>query len=87
MHDPSGTIQPGVRMISMELWDGPTGQLVSAEVGYIVGSAYGNFDTIFGHHFWRVSQLQPTPTCAVHAALLGPHADWVLIGAWNPMLL
>ena len=35
-----GAIQPGVRMISMELWDGPTGQLVSAEVGYIVGAAY-----------------------------------------------
>ena len=36
----SDAIQPGVRMVSMELWDGATGQLVSAEVGYIVGSAY-----------------------------------------------
>ena len=46
---------------------------------------YGHVD-IIGGHLSRISQLHPNPTRAVCSALLGAHADRVLIGAWIPML-
>ena len=44
---------------------------------------YGNFDNIFGPFLAKFSAPAP-PT--VHDHLERAHADWVLIGAWNPML-
>ena len=41
------------------------------------------FRIVFGTIFRAVLQLHPTPTRAVCDALLGAHADRVLIGAWN----
>ena len=43
------------------------------------------FDIILGPRFSRISQPRPHPTRAVRYAILGAHADRVLIGAWNPM--
>ena len=49
---------------------------------------YANFDIILTHHFDLLAHFSALPhlTRAVCCALLGAYADWVLIGAWNPML-
>ena len=46
---------------------------------------YGNFDIILDH-FPRICHLHLHPTRAVCCALPGAYADWLLIGAWNPLL-
>ena len=48
-------------------------------------SMHGNFDIIFGP-FLALFSAPSHPARAVRHALLGPYADLVLIGAWNPML-
>ena len=45
------------------------------------------FRIVFGTIFRAVLQLHPTPTRAVCDALIGAHADRVLIGAWNSMVV
>ena len=49
------------------------------------GAMYGNFDIILGH-FSRICRLEPRRAIMLLYALPGAYADWLLIGAWNPML-
>ena len=55
-----------------------------------ITTMYSDFDVILGPFPRAVSSATPTPTRAVcyaqHVALLGAHADRVLVGACNPML-
>ena len=46
---------------------------------------YGNFDIILDH-FSRIFNLHLHPTRAACYALPGAYADWLLIGAWNPLV-
>ena len=49
------------------------------------GGYDGNFDIIFGPFLAHFSA--PThPTLSVYRGPLVVHAEWELIGAWNPML-
>ena len=67
--------------------DGDVGD-AAADAGdfdYVGERVYGNFDIIFGPFLAHLS-APLHPTRAVCYALPGTYADWLLIGAWNPML-
>ena len=57
------------------------------QIAIVMGlfTSYGNFDIILGP-FLGHRQRQSTPTLSVYRGLVIVHADWELIGAWNPML-
>ena len=54
-------------------------------VGHVSKDGCSNFDIIWDH-LSGMSGLFTTPPHAVHCALLGRHAYWMLIGACDPML-
>ena len=57
----------------------------SCSHGPTLSPLYGNFDIILGPFFAHLSPPRH-PTRAACYALPGAYADWLLIGAWNPLL-
>ena len=60
-------------------------EFAAASVGDAVVVAGGTSTFELRHHFGQFF-VQFSALCAVWRVLLGAHANWVLIGAWNPML-